>query len=497
MKKFNVANLTYLMAIVFLLGCKQDAIEQIKPEFKKLSVNAQLNENQPIYYVALSTQGGNNSSTNPTNINTPWATIQHALNNAPAGSIIEIKGGRYFEKVTLNRRLNGTAEAPTIVRNRQGETVTLDGSNIGADYGAIFKIGGDATEAMKCRYIQIDGIKVENAYWFGFSGEYCENLKIENCSSYKSRYSGIYVVRSSAIEIISNNVRRACTYPFRVGNNVGTQECITIAGVNNFKISKNEVWDTVIEGEGGEGIDAKGACYNGEIYENYIHDLYRNAIYVDAGSGTSYNIRVYRNKIYNCQSAGLTVGAELGGFAREIYFFNNVVKDCQRSGFEFINIQGQSARYGNIYIVNNTFYNNAKVGFTGEVANFSPNTADFNITIKNNIFYNKSSNSSRYSIFHNQASKHNISNNLFFDFKVSNNGANSYTQTMVSNSASLQIDPQFINAANADFHLKSTSPVINKGVLIYTPISPFPLMFTSDFDYRNKGGIWDIGAFEF
>ena len=260
-------------------------------------------------------------------------------------------------------------------------------------------------------------------------------------------------------------------------------------------VRNNEVWDsTVPGGVGGEGIDAKGGCFNGEIVGNYVHDIVPLGIYVDAGSREEYNIRVHGNRLVN--TGGLSVAGELGGEARDIYFYNNLVVNSRSSGVTFQSIG--NGKYTNVYIVNNTFYNNAQSGFAGDIGNYSKNTGNSNLVIRNNIFFNKTANY-RFSIWHDLADSHVIGNNLYFDFKTSNNGANSFNAAKLT-VADVQADPQFTNVAGNDFTLKSTSPAINKGVIVTRPgtttgTAGTPL-FTTDFTGKARGTSWDMGAFE-
>jgi hypothetical protein len=51
-------------------------------------------------------------------------------------------------------------------------------------------------------------------------------------------------------------------------------------------------------------------------------------------------------------------------------------------------------------------------------------------------------------------------------------------------------DPEFVNQANADFHLRNTSPAIEKGSVNGVPSMDF------DGNIRPRNASYDIGAFE-
>lgn len=436
-----------------------------------------------VFYVSATTGDDSRTAEQAKNASTPWKTIQKAVNALPASATLIIAGGTYNEKVVVPVSCNGTATAPTLVRNKAGEAVILDGQNAGNQWESVFGLKNN-------RYLIVKGLKAQNGFWFGFSGEGTTNVTFDSCSTFSTRASGMYVKTSSQLTITRNNVRRACQEPNRDASGNGTQECISLVGCNQFSITKNEIWDSTVPGNaGGEGIDVKSGCYDGEISGNYVHDIMPLGIYVDAGSKEEYNIRVFGNRIFN--TAGLSVAGELGGHARDIYFYNNLVVNSKSSGLTFQSIG--NGKYTNVYVVNNTFYNNAISGFAGDIGNYSKNTGNTNIVIRNNIFYNKTANY-RFSIWHDIAAPHVISHNLYFDFKPSNNSANSFNASSLT-SADVQADPQFMDVPGLDFSLKATSPAINKGVVVTLPGTTTPL-FTTDSNGKSRGTSgWDMGAF--
>ncbi len=433
------------------------------------------------YYVDALNGNNNNSGTSA---DKAWSTLQKAVSSVGAGATVIIAGGTYFGKVTIPSTANGVMGAPTIFKNKDGETPIIEGNNTGLQWEGLLSFSQN-------QYITIKGIKVQNGYWYGFNIVNSNNITIDGCSTFNTRASGIYASSCSYITISNNEVRKACQYPNRDANGNGTQECITVTGTNNFKITKNEVWDSTVPGTaGGEGIDAKGGSYLGEISFNYIHDILVLGIYIDAGSGEEYTIRVFGNKVY--RTYGLGVAGELGGHARDIYFYNNVVVDSEKSGLVFQSTG--SGKFSNVYVVNNTFYNSAKSGFAGDIGSYTTNAASVNLQIKNNIFYNKMPNS-RFSIWYNLPSAHIVSNNLYFDFKPSANSTLSFTTSNLT-AADVRLDPLFNNVAINDFSLLPTSPAINKGVPVTLPSST-TLLFTDDFNGNPKGNNWDMGAYEY
>jgi Right handed beta helix region/Domain of unknown function (DUF5123) len=440
-------------------------------------------ENTTTFYVAPT---GNDSHTiaQARNAATPWKTIQKAANSVPTGATVVIAGGTYPERITLPESCNGTAANPTVFRNKGGETVIIEGNNAGKIWEGLFNLKNNA-------FITLKGIKTQNFYWYGFNVNDSQNIVLDSCATYNTGASGIYVRLTTEMTITNSNVRKACQRPFREPNGNGTQEDISLVSVSKFKVSNNEVWDsTVPNTAGGEGIDAKGGSFDGEISNNYIHDIVPLGIYLDAGTKGSYDIRIFGNKLE--RTGGLGVAGELGGHAHEIYFYNNIVKDSRSSGIVFQDTG--NGKFTNVYVVNNTFYNNAQTGFAGEVGSYTKNPENTNIVIRNNIFYNKNANA-RFSIWHNYAAGCVVSNNLYFDFKPSNNNANSFNEKNLTGADILK-DPEFNNPSTGDFSLKPSSPAVNRAMPITLPNST-TLLFATDMKGKSRGAKdWDMGAQE-
>ena len=429
---------------------------------------------------------GNNSN-NGTSVTQAWATIQKGVASIPSGATLILRGGTYFGKVTVPTTCNGTAARPTTIKSLDGELAIIDGLNSGVQWEGLFSFNQN-------QYITLEGIKVQNGFWYGINVVNSNNILVDGCQTFNTRASGIYANGCSFLTVINNNVRKACQGNVRDANGNGTQEDVSIVASNNFKVTKNEVWDsTVGNSAGGEGIDVKGGSRDGEVSYNYVHDIVPLGIYIDAGSGEEYNIRVFGNKVY--RTGGFGLAGELGGHLHEVYLYNNVVIGSKGSGLVFQSIG--NGKFTNIYFVNNTFYNNCvntTLSFIGDIGSYTTNASSSNIVIRNNIFHNRGT-QTKFSVWYNLPAAHVISHNLFYDFKASANGSLSYTSSNLTVN-DLQVDPQFNNIAIEDFSLLPTSPAINKGTPITLPNSTTPL-FATDYNGNPKGTTWDMGAYEY
>ncbi|MGH8655639.1 MAG: Ig-like domain-containing protein, partial [Gammaproteobacteria bacterium] len=408
------------------------------------------------YYV--DTNHPSASDSNPGTEVLPWKTIQKPANMLVAGDTVYIKQGTYAGFVSAKN--SGTASGWITYSAYPGHEhkAILDGSP--------FEIRGKS-------YIRLFGLRVQNVNTGSWNGIDIigpgSNITISSNYTYNTKGSGISgwgalyktTLSDSALTdlIIENN-------KVELANNGGWNENITLSnGVDRFEIRNNELWSNSSQDatNGGEGIDVKFGVRNGKIYGNYVHDLKRIGIYVDAFQRYATNIEIYNNRVNNTlvnTATGITVGKEgVGGVVDGIKIYNNTVSGWGRSGIDlFPHFLDDGKNMRNITIINNTTYNNGAEpghGGAGIVVNYPTAT---NVTVRNNIAYKN------------------------IDWQLSSN-----VGTVDHN---LITDPHFVNEAARDFHLKSTSPAINTGSSVGAP--------TTDYDgkARPQGSALDIGAYE-
>ncbi|MDA3868238.1 MAG: hypothetical protein PF489_16010 [Salinivirgaceae bacterium] len=141
--------------------------------------------------------------------------------------------------------------------------------------------------------------------------------------------------------------------------------------------------------------------------------------------------------------------------------------------------------YKDIYVVNNTFFNNGSEGWAGEIANFSRSTINQNLVVKNNIFYNQESEAD-WTIWLQQNHEQMVmSHNLYYIFKPSNNGENSFYEEDLHVTDIKDVNPNFTNLPT-DLTLQSSSIAINKGETITLPGSS-ELLFSTDINNYSRG----------
>lgn len=181
----------------------------------------------------------------------------------------------------------------------------------------------------------------------------CGHIKIIGCQIATCSNSGVFV--SGAANMGTSNTCPPDTYSVLDitidGNDIsdtnytaGGNECISLGnGTDTFRITRNDIHDSQQY-----GIDPKLGARNGVIADNRIWNMEKHGIYMDAACRTLENIDVYRNKIWDCGTNGITIAREaargtntsaatspdsIGGYyqnVRNIRAFMNEVAGCRR-----------------------------------------------------------------------------------------------------------------------------------------------------------------------
>src|SRR5438105_4053502 len=111
-------NILMLTVLFFCFSCKKESTVNSK-------VTPTSGVSGQVYYVD-GAQG--NDQNDGLTIATAWKTIQKSFDAAVAGSTVMIKGGTYYEQLTVH--VNGTAGNPITFTNYNSEQVIIDGSKI-------------------------------------------------------------------------------------------------------------------------------------------------------------------------------------------------------------------------------------------------------------------------------------------------------------------------------------------------------------------------------
>lgn len=431
------------------------------------------------------------SDSNPGTEAQPWRTIQHAAETLQAGETVLIRAGEYAEWVRPQH--SGNEGKPITYAAYPGENVTLNGAEIelpahmprmprpphpthdwvGAHighptaFGGLFQIEGRSHIIVKGLRIINAGPHRDNA---GILVKDCDNIRIEGNATYNTVSSGIGVWRCYKVVVTGNEVELAC--------NDGGNECVSIAGTDEFEVSYNHVHHSGPGSEGGEGIDIKHGSSNGRAHHNHVHHLNRLGIYADSWNTLTRNIEIYQNLVHDNTGDGITVAAEAGGLLEDIKIYNNLIFRNGRSGVVigwYGDVEHQPIR--DISIVNNTIVNNGVNDEGGGIWFENPEAE--NILVQNNIV---SQNRLWQIAFRDDtpATVATFNNNLTFGFRDH--------PGEIQNP--LHADPKLVDPARENFRPQSNSPALAAGLRFDG--------LTHDFNgHPRPAGNPDIGAYQF
>ncbi len=444
----------------------------------------------------------NGNDSNPGTCSSPWRTISHAVNAASpvkAGDIVLVQPGTYTELINLDKSGNSSSGHITLKANG---AVTLRDPD---PYGGGFPKG--VIRATGKSYWIVDGFRIENAAWAGISLGNAHNMIVQNNHTYETGSSGIIVepstyygggdaeITNSNIKILHNTIERANWRWNSSADSNGTQEALSIWGVDGFEVAHN----TLNQGKR-EGIDVKVGSRNGSIHDNNVTGQalvsgtpsgYNGgpAIYIDGNRASIFNLSIYNNVVHGNVADAILLADEdpQQGDVSNIRIYNNVVYGNGRQGINGGRGITVGPNVNNVQILHNTLYNNVQAiyidGNTG--GGYQPR----NILVQNNIM----ANSSYRHQFVANADSVRLESNLF----TTNLNSLYELSAAVSNfseSRSLSASSiEFVNSDGNDFHLRSSSSAINAS----SSSIPDYVKLDKDGISRPQSGSPDMGAYEY
>ncbi|MBL4677744.1 MAG: right-handed parallel beta-helix repeat-containing protein [Mucilaginibacter sp.] len=390
--------------------------------------------------------------------------------NLPAGTVIYVQAGK--RGALLLKNLQGTPQQPIIIVNKGGQ-VTLSAATTasyvfktqncknfkvlgtgaaGVNYGFVID-GGNISMTMDdlSSDFEIANIEVKNS---GFAGIMAKT----DPSCDKATWRGNFTM--SNIRIHHNYIHNTGGEGIYVGNSFYKDGVSTSCGTVMPHETKNlRIYKNTVNFAGCEGIQVGSATTECYVFHNTIQSPGRSPF----ASG---------------QNNGIQIGEGTGGKC-----FNNLVKDAPGNGIIVLGL-GDNSVYNN-YIIGAAengifadsrytpgpyfrFVNNTIVSPKKDGIKLNSETIPMNVAV-NNVIINAGSGQAI----------HRMSSSV--KLTASNNYVNSDVNTC-----------KFVNYAGGDYHLQSSSPLINAGTNTF--------YYGVAYDYygtkRLSTGSFDIGATE-
>ena len=346
-----------------------------------------------VYFVAV-----NGNDNGPGTAARPWATLNHAAEQAKAGDTVVVRGGHYLLAAQVRPRHSGLSDAWITFIGYPGEQPILDGRRI--PHASLVHEGLDngVFQIEDVSFVRVADLTVTNSHDAGFTVRDSSNIDLINNSTKETFSSGIAVWDTNHqgkstrhIRVLGNNITQATTWdmapPETPRKGEPPHEALSIGGAVDFEVAYNHVYDS-----DKEGIDIKETSKQGRVYRNLVGNQGRQGIYVDAWFGSIANIEIYANVVHHCHGAGLALSVENGSSVANIGIHNNLIFNNDGSGLYFSR-WGADHERRNIQIYNNTFYHNGYGApadgqtyywMTGGLYLYSTNLSA--IAIRDNIF---------------------------------------------------------------------------------------------------------------
>jgi hypothetical protein len=474
---------------------------------------------QSSYYVD-GVNGNNNNA--GTSLSKAWKTIQKSFDSATAGSTVYIKAGTYKENLVAKR--SGTAGNPITFRNYANDVVIIDGTGT---------TGTTLIEIYNKSYLNFENLTIQNLTKNGAVGILVEcpptgtvtslhfkkltirNIKWTSSASTEPTDNDsaqpfiAYGRGTTAARAITNLTIDSCEF---YNNIPGYSEVLSLDGnINGFSITNNVVHDNInigiyVGGNYGEctvpALDhtRNGVIENNRCYNNVASYATSGGIYADGAQ----NVVIQRNISY-ANGYGIEVGCEENGTTTNITVINNLIYNNQESGLAVggYTTDTEGEVLDCVFRNNTLFQNDALRNGSGEIYV----TKASRCTFKNNVFYTNDQNV----LFSFEEFDAQLSNSLNYNrWYTPNNNANAITinwkghpyETFSSYKSGTSQDanstygnPALVNATlpTPDLKLQTGSPCINAG-------DPATVLLSGETDFNGNARVVntriDIGAFE-
>jgi len=469
------------LILLFLSACEIGDINEVKAD------NSSGESTTTTFYISPSGDNDNDGS-----FDSPWKTIQFAIDNADDDTILIVKSGTYNERVLFS----GDEDSNIVLKGENG--AVIDGSGLNP-------VGLEAL------------VGIYNAHNIVIENLELRNFKTPRGFTLPATPVGLLVHGTSYdINITNNrihNIENLSTCGESSGCAVGANGIAvygdTKTAMTNLNFIKNEVSNCILSSS--EAFTINGNVDGFRVLNNYVHD--NNNIGIDMigyESDVCPNCSDYENRARNGivknnrsinNSTNLALGifnnnpwdegkdGSAGGFyvdgGHHILFEGNYASRNDL-GFEFASEHAGKAT-NDILMVNNYIYNNREAGLSLGGYSQNPTKAgggeSHNIMIYNNSFYKNAGWGSEI-VFSYRVKNATIANNIIYG-----EGAVADNFSEIKNSQSKNItwgknlwwakdtsdisvilgefiveDPLYLDASNGKLDLNSSSPAVNEAI---------------------------------
>ncbi|MFD0962098.1 right-handed parallel beta-helix repeat-containing protein [Paenibacillus chungangensis] len=454
-------------------------------------------------------------------LESPWRTIQHAVNALLPGDTVMVRGGIYEEFINIST--SGMKGAYIIIQAYPGERPVVDGTGLTITSGnnALFNLKGVS-------YVVIDGFELRGLTTSSSSetpagirvrrgGSHIHILNndvhhIENLSDDGNAH-GIHIYGNDAVPLANIRVSGNRVHHLKLGSS----ESLTVSGnVDGFSVDNNKVHDN-----NNIGIDIAGfygACSspcrdqarNGAVWGNTVYNIdsstnpaYRSGsrsaggIYADGAS----NIVIERNEVYN-SNFGIEIASENAGrMTSSITVRNNYVHHNDGAGILLGGSDEDNGGASHNVVSNNTllFNDTYKQGY-GAIT-FQENNVD-NVVVNNLIYagpgqklvhkygFSGSGNVVDYNLYYRSDG---IDAAGWLWERQFYSTWEEYKTVTGFDEHSIFADPQLAGLVHGDIRLSAQSPAIDSGANDYIGSDALDLFG----GVRLQGEVVDIGAIEY
>ena len=383
----------------------------------------------------------------------PWQTIQHAVDSVNNGDTILVNNGTYEEHVVISDIL--ATEGSSITLRAIGTNVLIDVTDVGS---------GSGINIDNSTYIVVDGFRVTGGTWCGIYPSLSDHVTIKNCVCYNNEDIGIFTAFCDYI-VIENN---------KCYNNQGSHG-IYFSNSGDYPVIRGNI-----------------------SYNNQGSGIHMNAdINIQPGDGIISHALVENNIIYGNNDGHGGAAISMDGVQDSI-IRNNLIYNNYDQGLAFFQIDGGDGSKRN-KILNNTIYFPAGQG--SRAMGIEDNSSD--CTVMNNIIISGNSGGSAVDVYNSSLIGLVMDNNIIYNNGsgglVSNNDGGSYNTLSAwqaangkdANSKNVAPASIFVSVGTGTFHISSNSQAKDAGATLSD--------VTVDLDGKTRplGSAYDIGCYEY